>query len=95
MQYCVKIILVQGFCPLKMEITQFPEGFLIISCLILKKNYRRFKRLILLHSWTKKKSHLRTSYGDAHLAELAPVVQKMDNPIHSTNLYPVDSAIDP
>ena len=57
MQYCVKIILAQEFCPLKIEITQFPEGFLIISCLILKKNYRRFKRLILLHSWTKKKKN--------------------------------------
>ena len=50
MQYCVKIILVQGFCPLKIEITQFPEGFLFISCLIKKKNYHRFKQLILLHS---------------------------------------------
>ena len=44
--------------------------------------------------WTKKKiSHLRTSYDFAHLADLAPVVQKMDNPIHSINLYPVDSEI--
>ena len=46
--------------------------------------------------WTKKKkiSHLRTSYDLAHLADLAPVVQKMDNPIQLINLYPVDSAID-
>ena len=36
-----------------------------------------------------------TGHNDlAHLAYLAPVVQKMDNCIHSTNLYPVDSAID-
>ena len=28
--------------------------------------------------WTKKKSHLGTSYDVAHLAELTPVVQKMD-----------------
>ena len=28
MQYCLNIIiLVQGFCPLKIEITQFPDGF--------------------------------------------------------------------
>ena len=27
MWYCVNIILVQGFCPLKIEITQFPDGF--------------------------------------------------------------------
>ena len=45
--------------------------------------------------WTKKQSHLRTSHDFAHLAELALVVQKIDNPIHSTNPYPVDSAIDP
>ena len=38
--------------------------------------------------------HLRTSYDFAHLADLTPVVQKMDNPIQSINLYPVDSAID-
>ena len=38
-------------------------------------------------------SHLRTSYDFAHLANMAPVVQKMDNPIQSINLYPVDSAI--
>ena len=43
--------------------------------------------------WTKKISHLRTSYDFAHLADLAPVIQKMDNPIQSINLYPVDSAI--
>ena len=43
--------------------------------------------------WTKKISHLRTSYDFAHLADLAPVVQKMDNPIQSINLHPVDSAI--
>ena len=41
------------------------------------------------------KTHLRTSYDVAHLAKLASVFQKMDNPIHSTNLYPVDSTIDP
>ena len=38
-------------------------------------------------------SHLRTSYDSAHLANMAPVVEKMDNPIQSINLYPVDSAI--
>ena len=38
-------------------------------------------------------SHLRTSYDFAHLANMAPVGQKMDNPIQSINLYPVDSAI--
>ena len=27
MQYIFKIILVQGFCPLKIKITQFPGGF--------------------------------------------------------------------
>ena len=43
--------------------------------------------------WTKKKSHLRTYYDFAHLADLALVVQKMDNPIQSINLYPMDSAI--
>ena len=25
----LEIILVQGFCPLKVEITQFPNGFLL------------------------------------------------------------------
>ena len=49
---------------------------------------------ILLHLLDKKKTHLRTSYDFAHLADLAPVVQKMDNPIQSINLYPVDSAFD-
>ena len=52
--------------------------------------------------WTKKISHLRTSYDFAHLADLAPVVQKMDNPIHSIAyliltywivIYLLDSAI--
>ena len=44
--------------------------------------------------WRKKKiSHLRTSYDFAYLADQAPDVQKMDNPIQSINLYPVDSAI--
>ena len=38
-------------------------------------------------------SHLRTSYDFAHLAVLAPVVQKLDNPVQSINLYPVDSTI--
>ena len=38
-------------------------------------------------------SHLRTSYDFAHLANMAPVVQKMDNSIQSINLYPVDSEI--
>ena len=65
-----------------------------------KKVGRRFKQSILLHLFHKKKKtnkqlHLRTSNDFAHLAELAPVVQKIDNPIHSTNLYPVDSAVDP
>ena len=50
--------------------------------------------MILSHFLDKKKSHLRTSYDFAHLADLAPVVQKMDNPIQSINLYPVDSAFD-
>lgn len=43
-----------------------------------KKNERRFKQLVLLHLLDKKKSHLGTSYDVAHLAELTPVVQKMD-----------------
>ena len=29
----LEIILVQGFCPLKIKITQFPEGFRLNSCL--------------------------------------------------------------
>ena len=56
---------------------------------------RGFKQSILLHLFDKKQLHLRTSNDFAHLAELAPFVQKIDNPIHSTNLYPVDSAVDP
>ena len=40
-----------------------------------------------------KRSYVRTSYDLTYLADLAPVVQKVDNRIHSTNLYPVDSAI--
>ena len=44
---------------------------------------------ILLYLLDKKKSHLPRSYDLAHLADLAPVVQKKDNRIHSTNLYPV------
>ena len=57
---------------------------------------RRFKQSILLHLLDKKKQlHLRTSNDFAHLAELAPVVQNIDNPIHSTNVYPVDNAVDP
>ena len=31
----VQIILVQGFCPLKVEITQFPDGFRLRSLQVL------------------------------------------------------------
>ena len=95
----VYIILVQGFGPLKIEITPFPEGFLIISCLIEKEKKEKWvaglNNRFCCTYWTKIQRHLRMSYDFAHLAELALVIQKIDNPIHSTNLYPVDSAVDP
>ena len=84
---------------MKIEITPFPEGFLIISCLIEKEKKEKgvagLNNRFCCTYWTKIQRHLRTSYDFAHLAELALVVQKIDNPIHSTNLYPVDSAVDP
>ena len=68
---------------------------LIILSLIKGKMIAGLNNLYCCTYWTKKKiSHLRTSYDFAHLADLVPVVQKMDNPIQSINLYPVDSAID-
>ena len=49
-----------------------------------EKSDHRFES-ILLYLMNKRKSHLRTPYDLPHLADLAPV----DNRIHSTNLYPV------
>ena len=66
---------------------------LIILSLIKGKMIAGLNNLYCCTYWTKKISHLRTSYDFAHLANMAPVVQKMDNPIQSINLYPVDSAI--
>ena len=46
-----------------------------------KKKDRTFQQSILLHLLNKKKTHLGTSYDFVHLADLAPVVQKINNPI--------------
>ena len=69
------------------------KGETIILSLIKGKMIAGLNNLYCCTYWTKKISHLRTSYDFAHLADLAPVVQKRDNPIQSINLYPVDSAI--
>ena len=50
-----------------------------------EKSDHRFESILLYSVDKKETSHLRTSYDLAHLADLAPV----DNRIHSTNLYPV------
>ena len=52
----LEIILVQGFCPLKIKITQFPNGFYLnfffscIACFLnMRKNMKRASYYILLH----------------------------------------------
>ena len=52
----LEIILVQGFCPLKIKITQFPDGFYLkfffscITCFLkMRKNMKRAGYYLLLH----------------------------------------------
>ena len=43
----MQIILVQGFCPLKIKITQFPNGFRLNSCKLIVSRVK----ICCSHQW--------------------------------------------